>query len=28
LIREDFENTVKVFIEAYLSENPNSKKTD
>jgi hypothetical protein len=23
LIREDFENVVNVFIEAYLSENPN-----
>ena len=28
LIREDFENTVNVFIEAYLSENPDIKKTD
>ena len=28
LIREDFENVVNAFIEAYLSENPNIKKTD
>jgi len=28
LIREDFTNVVNVFIEAYLSENPDIKKTD
>ena len=28
LIREDFENVVHVFIEAYLSENPDIKKAD
>ena len=28
LIREDFENVVNVFIEAYLSENQDIKKTD
>ena len=28
LIREDFENVVSVFIEAYLSENPDIKKAD
>ena len=28
LIREDIENVVDVFIEAYLSENPNIKKAD
>ena len=28
LIREDFENVVNVFIEAYLSENPGIKKAD
>jgi len=28
LIREDFENTVNVFIEAYLSENPDIKKAN
>ena len=28
LIREDIENVVNVFIEAYLSENPNIKKAD
>ena len=28
LIREDFENVVNVFIEAYLSENPGVKKAD
>lgn len=28
LIREDFENLVNVFIEAYFSENPGTKKAD
>ena len=28
LIREDFENVVDVFIEAYFSENPGVKKAD
>jgi hypothetical protein len=28
LIREDFENVVNAFIEAYLSENPGTKKAD
>ena len=28
LIREEIENVVNVFIEAYLSENPNIKKVD